>query len=136
MSKTKNVLLATLAFSFVVGVCMLFGQPKQIKGQENIEVREIRKVADSVIVVVNQDEPSQMLVVTSDGTWVSDAREVKITAKLGTGENPIVECTIYKGVLKPSKPTIRTWKLNGFIVAKDQEFQRILDGIQEGRFPE
>ena len=104
---------------------------------EKIPVSTDEKKASNsrVIVIINIDDINEMLVVTTNGDWIHDAREIEITGKLGSEVGrPKMKCTTYNGLFQPTNPKSKEWEIENFVTADNQEFQDILDGLQNGQF--
>lgn len=88
----------------------------------------------SVIVIINSGDMSRILVVSSDGRWVHEARAIIIDSTIGSPKPAKIKCTMYKGLFKPTKPEVKTWELKELMTITSSDFQKILDGLQAGNF--
>lgn len=87
-----------------------------------------------VILVVNTEDVNKVLVISVDGTWLADAREVVIKSSIGSASKPSIQCVMYKGLFRPTTPQVKSWRLHSIITASPTDFQKILDGLQNGKF--
>ena len=116
-----------------------FGQDDKKKEDPKPEVKKVEqptaKPITEVIVIINSDDINKVLVVSVDGTWIPDARTVEIKTTVGAAlDKPSVTCSLYKGIFAPSQPKRKTWKMASIMTAPNTEFQKILDGLQNGDF--
>ena len=107
---------------------------------DKIKVEEVPQVVKQeaikeVFMIVNESDINKVLIVSVDGRWISDARGVTVKTNIGQiSGKPTVECMMYKGLFKPTKPETKKWTLASIITADNTEFQKILDGLQRGEF--
>jgi len=57
----------------------------------------------TILLLVNESQPNQVIVYDGTGTWLSSIREIKLTIDL-LGSGITADCTMWKGVLKPENP--------------------------------
>lgn len=89
---------------------------------------------ESVFVIINGDNVSQLLVVGNNGEWLVDVKEIKVHLTIDR-EAPKVECTIYRGIFKPSEFETKTWDISKITLAKKEEFQQVVDSLSKGKLP-
>ncbi len=136
--RTFLTLVAFLIFTSVAH--SLDGDTPKIEPEKpKVETEEVFtppkvEAIKSVIVIVNSDDMSKILVVSVDGRWVHEARAVTIDTTIGSNKPAKIRCTMYKGLFKPTKPEVKTWELKELMTASNADFQRILDGLQAGKF--
>jgi hypothetical protein len=59
---------------------------------------------------------------------VPSVKEIDI--KFEVGKEASITCTIYEGVLKPSRPVTKTWTLAQMKTVSATEFQKMVDSLQ------
>ena len=89
---------------------------------------------DSVVLVFNSNNASEILVVNKNGEWVSDARRITMVADLVSKKPIQVECVMWKGLFEPENPRVQKWELSGVVTASQEEFKKILQDLQNSRF--
>jgi hypothetical protein len=99
-----------------------------------IELRTVERIIDGVILVINKANPNHIIVVTSDGRWLADVKEVQIVIRVGHDTRPQAICSLYKGPFKPTKPVTYSWAIKEIMMISPDEFQAVIDGLSEGKF--
>lgn len=96
MKNCITVFLATIFLSFVAIATT---------AQEPIaEVPEAPHAnPPSILVLINEAQPTQAIVYDTNGKWLSDIREIKIDIDL-VGAGIMADCVLWKGVLRPATP--------------------------------
>ena len=104
--------------------------------QPKLEIRKLptKTEIDSVVLIINFENINKVLVVSTVGEWIPDAREVTIKTSIAGDNAPELECVMCKVLFKPTSPEKKTWKLASVITANVKEFQEVLDGLQKGEF--
>jgi hypothetical protein len=80
-------------------------------------------------VIVCDSNPSRVIVLDSQGKWISGVRTVEI--KFEITQPATLQCLVYEGSIKPTKPPIKTWKLAQLKSVPTAEFQKMIDELQE-----
>ena len=84
---------------------------------------------NDVYVIVCDAEPGQMVVLDSNGVWLSSVRTVEITFTIGAS-NPKAKCTMWAGPIRPNNPVVENWNLAELKSVAAEEFQEMLDSLQ------
>lgn len=133
-----KALLITSVFLILLSASVMAGdEDKPDKDKPRVEAKIVVakvKPVKRVIVILNSDSMNKILVVSTDGRWIHEARMVTIISAIGSHETSTVKCVMYKGLFKPTNPEIKTWELEAFIPTSSEDFQKILDGLQGGKF--
>lgn len=103
------------------------------RGQD--ETKEKEKKADpkteltgTVFLVVNDSHPSNIIALDDNGKWISSVKAIEM--KFEIGAPVLVSCTMYEGVIKPSKPLIKTMTLAQLKTVSALEFKTMIDNLQ------
>ena len=89
----------------------------------------------SVAVVFSKTDLRRVIIISSSGEWVSDAKEVEIKLNVADNKRPKLICTMYKGSFKPSNPELKEWEVDKIMIADDKEFQDVVDSLNDGKLP-
>jgi hypothetical protein len=96
--------------------------------EKPIEKSTNRTVTNDAFVIACDSNPSQVIVLDAQGKWISGVRNVEI--KFDIGQPASLQCQVYEGSLKPTKPLIRSWKLTQIKTVNSVEFQQMIDELQ------
>jgi hypothetical protein len=84
----------------------------------------------TILLLLNESQPNQVIVYDSKGEWLSSIREIKLTIDLlGTGIQ--AECTSWKGVLRPSSPKKYTTQVKEIKSITSDDFASRLADLNE-----
>ena len=121
---------------FFVAVSTSYSEDPPIKAPEEVKnVEQEEKPTSSVVLIINDKDLTKCLVVSVDGRWVHDARDIEIKTPIGSSsKKPQLKCTIWRGLFKPTNPETKIWDLESIIMADDAQFQTTLDGLNKGEF--
>lgn len=122
--KMKNVLALLTCFFLVLST--------PVSSQEFQKRTPPTQESKRAVLIINSDNVSMMLLVDTNGRWISEARQIKMTTKLGT--KPKVACKIYRGLYEPSNPEEKSWELSGIVGTDNEQFKVILDDLQDGTY--
>lgn len=84
---------------------------------------------DSVFIIVCDAQPSQVLVLDSNGKWLSSVRTIEMTLVIGD-TSPKVKGTMWSGPIKPKTPIVKTWTLAQLKSVTEEEFTEMVDSLQ------
>lgn len=84
---------------------------------------------NNVLLIVCDAEPSKFILLDSDGKWLSSVREAKINYTLLA--QPTIDCVMYDGPFKPSKPKTKTWNIIELKSVSSEEFYGYVDSLQD-----
>ena len=83
----------------------------------------------TVFLLICESDPQLLCVLDNKGNWINEVRSAKINFTIGEGK-PQIECTMWAGPFKPSKPKVITWDLIQIKSIDKQKFQTIIDSLQ------
>ena len=116
----------------VFAVASSVAQPPSIKKTPPTEAKSEQndqpKSEGSVFAVVCDGKPGQMIILDSNGKWVPNVKNIEIKAEIGN--QAVITCTIYEGVLKPTRPNVKSWTLSQMKTVTNSEFQKLVDSLQ------
>lgn len=101
----------------------------QEPGGEPKKPEPTNTVTDAVFIIACDADPKKLIVLDSMGKWLSDVKSTQITFALNS--QPVVVCTMYQGLIRPTQPKIGTWKLAQFKSVSLKEFQDMIDALQK-----
>ncbi len=90
---------------------------------------DTQKSSGNAFVIACDAKPGQVLVLDTSGKWLSGVKEIDI--KFEIGKEASITCTIYEGVLRPSRPITKTWILAQMKTVSSTEFQKMVDLLQK-----
>jgi len=90
--------------NFILIVCLLIST-NVVSAQDVVPDTQptVQSNPATVLILVNESQPNQMIIYDGAGTWLSTIREIKLNIDL-LGSGVTAECTMWKGVLKPENP--------------------------------
>lgn len=83
----------------------------------------------SAFLIVCDAQPNKVLVLDSNGKWIPNVKGIELKLDIGAG-SVVVSCTIYDGIVKPSKPQIRIFTVTQMKTTNAVEFQQLIDDLQ------
>ncbi len=78
--------------------------------------------------VACDSDPNKVILLDQNGRWLSTVKSVEM--KFDIGQPITVTCMMYEGVIKPSKPQIKSWQLVQLKTVPVAEFNQMLDTLQ------
>ena len=86
-------------------VCLLFSATIAVAQDNSPTPEDVAKSNDppSILLLVNESQPNQVIVYDTKGVWLFSIRQIKITLDLA-GAGIKAECMAWKGVYKPTAP--------------------------------
>lgn len=84
---------------------------------------------NNVLLIVCDAEPSKFILLDSDGKWLANVREAKINYSLLA--QPTIDCVMYEGPFKPTKPKTKTWNIVELKSVSSEEFYNYVDSLQD-----
>ena len=117
------------ALMFVMTL-VLFASVSMVCAQDEDPAPDpVPQASNDVYVIVCDAEPGQMVVLDSNGVWLSSVRTVEITFTIGAA-NPKAKCTMWAGPIRPNNPVVENWNLAELKSVAAEEFQEMLDSLQ------
>lgn len=78
--------------------------------------------------IINQDNPSQIIILNSQGTWQPNLKNPKITINIG--QKATMTCQQYAGPIPPRNIPEVTWTLQQIQSIGNDKFQDYIDNLQ------
>lgn len=90
---------------------------------------ELLEPTSKAFIVTCDSQPSKTIVLDSDGKWISNVKSVEVKFDIG-GSGGIITCVMYDGLIRPTKPTVKSWILGQMKTVPAAEFQQLIDNLQ------
>ena len=135
MRKLLLVALFAIAIMTVQSESNLaFGQDETVDQTDVTTLPSLTETADvkavkAVFLLLCESDPQLMCVLDADGIWISNVRSAKIDFVIGLAK-PQIECTMWSGPFKPTKPKVTSWDLLQVKSVTKDKFQTVVDSLQ------
>lgn len=80
--------------------------------------------------IVCDENPNRIIVVDEHGKWMATVRETTTITTANPDSPVMVTCVMYEGLIKPSQPLTKTWRLASEKSLSAAEFQQLIDALQ------
>jgi hypothetical protein len=86
------------------------------------------KAISGVFVIACDSEPNKIIVLDATGKWLHTVKSVEV--KFDIGHPVTITCQMYEGVLRPSRPETKSWRLAQLKTVTEADFQQMIDNLQ------
>lgn len=95
-----------------------------------MQEEELPRLDDTgALVIVCDANPNQMIILDSNGKWLSSVRNVEF--KIDINNSATITCIMWNGPIRPTNPKIETWQLSQLKSVAENDFKSIVDSLQK-----